>query len=369
LGDTHIDIFLQEYMKKITITSYFTKNLLAWHKNDNVRAMPWKEERNPYRIWLSEIILQQTRVAQGLDYYNKFIIRYPTVEKLANAEENAVFKLWEGLGYYSRCKNLIASARFIAFELGGKFPNTYEAILKLKGVGPYTASAIASFAYNLPNAVVDGNVLRVLARYFGINKQIDSIEGKKYFTELAQSLLDKGSPALYNQAIMDFGATICKPKIPLCNTCIFKKTCIAFKKKIVQNLPVKGKKLEKKKRYFYYIIASCENKIYVRKRTEKDIWQNLWEFILIEQAQKIELDDFLASTPYFDVVGKKSILKHSSIFYKQQLTHQTIEGVFIHLELKSSLKNHLYSAIDKNKLKNLAFPRFITNYFEKSEKW
>ncbi len=337
---------------------------MLWHKNDNKRNMPWKEEHNPYRIWLSEIILQQTRVEQGLDYYNKFIIKYPTINKLAEAEENSVFKLWEGLGYYSRCKNLIASARFIAFELGGIFPTTYEDILQLKGVGPYTASAIASFAYNLPHAVVDGNVLRVLARYFGIDKPIDSSEGKKYFTTLAQNLLDKASPALYNQSIMDFGATICKPQIPLCSTCILKSTCVAFKKNIVQNLPVKGKKLEKKKRFFYYIVANFENKIYVRKRNEKDIWQNLWEFILLEQPQKIELADFLSSSPFFAIVGKKAIVEHSSIFYKQQLTHQTIEGVFIHIALKSPLKNDSYIAVSKNELKKMAFPRFITSYFE-----
>ncbi len=356
-------------MKKLTITSYFTKNLLFWHKYDNVRTMPWKEERNPYRIWLSEIILQQTRVAQGLDYYNKFIIKYPTVEKLANAEENSVFKLWEGLGYYSRCKNLIASARFIAFELDGKFPNTYESILELKGVGPYTASAIASFAYDLPYAVVDGNVLRVLARYFGIDKPIDNTDGKKYFSELAQSLLDSASPALYNQAIMDFGATICKPQIPLCSTCVLKKNCVAFKKKEVQNLPVKGKKLAKKKRYFYYIITNFGNKFYVRKRHEKDIWQNLWEFILVEQAQKVEIGDFLHSKAYFDVVGEKSTLKHCSIFYKQQLTHQTIEGVFLHVELNTPLQNNVYVPVNKNELKEMAFPRFITNYFEANKIW
>jgi A/G-specific adenine glycosylase len=351
-------------MKKLTISSNFTKKLLFWHKNNNIRTMPWKEERNPYRVWLSEIILQQTRVVQGLDYYNKFIIKYPTVEKLANAEENSVFKLWEGLGYYSRCKNLIATARFIAFELGGKFPDKYEDILQLKGVGPYTASAIASFAYNLPHAVVDGNVLRVLARYFGIYKLIDSTEGKKFFIELAQNLLDRASPALYNQSIMDFGATICKPQIPLCSTCFLKANCIAFKTKKVKNLPVKGKKIEKKKRYFYYIIANFENKIYVRKRTEKDIWQNLWEFILVEQTKKIELDEFLTSTQYFAISGKNSFIKKYSNFYKQQLTHQTIEGIFIHIDLKSPLKNKLFTAVNKNDLKKLAFPRIITNYFE-----
>ncbi len=356
-------------MKKLTITSYFTKNLQLWHKNDNKRTMPWKEERNPYRIWLSEIILQQTRVAQGLDYYNKFIIKFPTVEKLANAEENSVFKLWEGLGYYSRCKNLIASARFITFELGGEFPTTFEDILQLKGVGPYTASAIASFAYNLPHAVVDGNVLRVLSRYFGIHKPIDSTEGKKYFTELAQSLLDKESPALYNQSIMDFGATICKPQIPLCSTCVLKKNCKAFEKNVVENLPVKAKKLVKKSRFFYYIFASFDNKFYVRKRTEKDIWQNLWEFILVELPQKVELDDFLASSAFLNAAEKKSTLRKKSIFYKQKLSHQTIEGVFIHVELKSPLKNKIYSAVSKSELKKLAFPRFITNYFEAGGRW
>jgi A/G-specific adenine glycosylase len=349
--------------------SYFTKKLLLWHKNDNVRCMPWKEERNPYKIWLSEIILQQTRVAQGLDYYNKFIIKYPTVENLANAEENSVFKLWEGLGYYSRCKNLIASARFIAFELNGKFPNTYQDILQLKGVGPYTASAIASFAYDLPFAVVDGNVLRVLARYFGIDKPIDSTDGKKYFSDLAQSLLDKASPALYNQAIMDFGATICKPQIPLCCVCILKTKCKAFKKKEVQNLPVKAKKLVKKKRYFYYIIASIGDKFYVRKRQEKDIWQNLWEFILVEEMEKISLEDFVNANEYLSVVGKKSILKHNSIFFKQQLTHQTIEGVFLHVKLNSPFKNNVYRAVSKKELGKMAFPRFITNYFEINNKW
>jgi A/G-specific adenine glycosylase len=288
---------------------------------------------------------------------------------LANAEENSVFKHWQGLGYYSRCKNLIASARFIAFELGGKFPTTYQSILALKGVGSYTAAAIASFAYNLPNAVVDGNVLRVLARYFGIDKQIDSAEGKKYFAQLAQTLLDTASPALHNQAIMDFGATICKPKLPLCSTCFLQKQCIAVKNNMVNNLPVKAKKLLKKNRFFYYIIASFENKFYVRKRVEKDIWQNLWEFILLERTKRVEMDDFLTSPEFSTTVGKKYYLKKVSVFYKQQLTHQIIEGVFFHIELNAALKNELYTAVSKKELAKLAFPRIITNYFEKMPKW
>ncbi|MCY7291511.1 MAG: A/G-specific adenine glycosylase, partial [Ferruginibacter sp.] len=197
---------------------FFTENLMLWNNKYNRRTMPWKGEKDPYKIWLSEIILQQTRVEQGLEYYNRFLIKYPKVELLAVADENEVFKLWEGLGYYSRCKNLIVSARIIAFNYDGIFPNKYEDILKLKGVGPYTCAAIASFAFNLPHAVVDGNVLRVIARFFGIDTPIDSIKGKKVFNTLAQTLMDTVSPALYNQAIMDFGATICKPQLPLCST-------------------------------------------------------------------------------------------------------------------------------------------------------
>jgi A/G-specific adenine glycosylase len=351
-------------MKKLTKTSYFTKKLLLWHKNDNKRVMPWKNELNPYRIWLSEIILQQTRVEQGLEYYNKFILNYPTIDKLANADENSVFKLWEGLGYYTRCRNLIATARYISFERNGKFPNNFTEILQLKGIGPYTAAAIASFAYNLPHAVVDGNVHRVLARFFGINIPIDSTEGKKYFAKLAQTLLDSASPALYNQAIMDFGATVCKPKLPLCSSCILKKECSAIKTKAVQFLPVKSKKLQKRKRYFYYVVAVFEDKFYIRKRIEKDIWQNLWEFILIEQDKKLEMADFLTSKIFLSLVGKNATIKTTSLFFKQQLTHQAIEGAFIHVKLKKALKNENYTAVNKKAFKKLAFPRFITNYFE-----
>ena len=207
-------------MKKIELNTFFSKNILHWHKNINKRLMPWKEEKNPYKIWLSEIILQQTRVQQGLSYYNKFVFKYPTINNLAEATEQEVFKMWEGLGYYTRCKNLIATARFISFELKGIFPTNYDDILKLKGVGPYTAAAIASFAYNLPNAVVDGNVLRILARFFGDHTPIDSTIGKKNYNILAQQLMYKAPPANYNQAIMDFGATVCKPQLPLCVDCI-----------------------------------------------------------------------------------------------------------------------------------------------------
>jgi A/G-specific adenine glycosylase len=353
-------------MKKIEKNTFFQKNILLWHKNDNKRLMPWKEEKDPYKIWLSEIILQQTRVEQGLAYYNKFIIKYPSINDLALAPEQEVFKMWEGLGYYSRCKNLIATARFISFELKGIFPNEYENILQLKGVGPYTAAAIASFAYNLPNAVVDGNVLRVLARFFGDHTPIDSTIGKKQFHTLAHQLLGKATPALYNQAIMDFGATVCKPQLPICVSCVLKKECIAFKKSTVKELPIKEKKIIKTQRFFYYIIATFNNKIYVRKRTEKDVWQNLWEFILVEENKKISVDDFMTSSKYTSIISEKNVLKKVSSFYKQQLTHQTIEGVFIHIELNAAFKNNQFIAVDKKQMNTLAFPRLITNYFEKT---
>ena len=216
----------------------FVKKLLQWNDLDNNRQMPWKGEKDPYKIWLSEIILQQTRVHQGLDYYNRFVANFPTIKLLAKAPETNVFKLWEGLGYYTRCKNLIATAKYITDELDGKFPDNYADILLLKGIGPYTAAAIGSFAFNLPYAVVDGNVFRVLSRYFGIAKAIDSNDGKQFFTLLANKLLDKKQPGKYNQALMDFGAVICKPQLPDCNNCMFKTNCTALAESNVNQLPV-----------------------------------------------------------------------------------------------------------------------------------
>lgn len=346
--------------------SDFSKNLLFWSKTYNTRTMPWKGEKDPYKIWLSEIILQQTRVEQGMSYYLKFINAYPTVDKLAKAKEDEIFKMWEGLGYYSRCRNLIATAKNISENYAGLFPKEYDHLLKLKGVGPYTAAAISSFAYDLPFAVVDGNVFRILARHFGINTPIDSFVGKILFNKLAQDLLNKKQPSAYNQAIMDFGATICKPKLPLCDTCIFNKTCLAFKNNKVNILPVKETKLVKKQRYFYYLVVKFDNKFYIRKRTEKDIWQNLWEFILVEMPEKIEIEKFIKTKSFAQKVNKTAAVKNYSPFYKQQLTHQTIEGCFILINLQSPLLNNDFELVKSSNLKNLAFPRFITSYFEKN---
>jgi len=253
------------------LLSTFPVLLLQWNSYLNTRQMPWKGEKDPYKIWLSEIILQQTRVEQGWKYYEKFITLFPDINKLAAAKDEKIYKLWEGLGYYSRCKNLIETARFISKKLKGKFPDTFEDILSLKGVGNYTASAVASFAYDLPHAVVDGNVFRVLSRVFGIKKPIDSTEGKKLFSQLAFELLDKKRPGIYNQALMDFGAVICKPQNPLCHSCVLKDHCFAYKKGLVNKLPVKEKKIKITTRWFNYLVIGYNDKIYIHKRTSNDI--------------------------------------------------------------------------------------------------
>jgi len=344
----------------------FTKNLLLWNKNKNRREMPWKGEKDPYKIWLSEIILQQTRVEQGWEYYNRFLKNYKTVKKLANAPDEKIFKLWEGLGYYSRCKNLIATARFIAKEKNGKFPDTYEEILALKGIGPYTAAAIASFAFDLPHAVVDGNVFRVLSRYFGIGKNISSSAGKKTFTSLAGELLYQKQPGIYNQAIMDFGAVICKPQKPLCTICPLKKECVALLQSRVEKLPVKAKQAERKKRWFYYLIIEHGGKVYVRKRGNNDIWENLYEFLLLETGKTNTLEKIKADPLLKKIMQNKSVIKAVSKLYLQHLSHQTIEGSFIHICTKKPPALEGFEAVSFSKLRQLPFPRFITRYLTES---
>ncbi|MFM6924799.1 MAG: A/G-specific adenine glycosylase [Ferruginibacter sp.] len=347
---------------------YFTKQLLKWNERENDRPMPWKGEKDPYKIWLSEIILQQTRVEQGWGYYNRFVSTFPDVKKLAKAPEEKVFKLWEGLGYYTRCKNLIATAKYIANENKGVFPDTYEEILNLKGIGPYTAAAIGSFAFNLPHAVVDGNVFRVLSRYFGIDTATDSTAGKKLFTSLAEELLDTKQPGIYNQAIMDFGAVICKPQNPLCAQCPLKNKCLAFLQDQVDLLPVKAGKLTKKPRWFYYFIVEFNGKIYVRKRGPKEIWENLHEFLLFEPDRLMTLKEIKATRFFKDLTSnnKTDILDVSEI-YKQQLTHQTLQGCFIQLKLAKEPDLKGFKAVTYKEIKKLAFPRFITGYLAENE--
>ena len=250
----------------------FSKTLISWYLK-NKRDLPWRNTIDPYKIWLSEIMLQQTRVAQGMPYYFKFIDTFPSVKNLADATEEDVLKLWQGLGYYSRARNLHATAKYISYELNGVFPNNYKDLKKLKGVGDYTASAIASICYKEPKAVLDGNVFRLLSRIYGIDLAINSSEGIKFFTNLSQELIDVKAPDTHNQAIMDFGAINCSPKKPLCESCVFSLGCIAYNSKLVSNLPVKIKKGVIKKRFFNYIIP-LENSKYtiLNKRLEKGIW-------------------------------------------------------------------------------------------------
>ncbi len=346
---------------------FFTQKLLEWHEKFNTRAMPWKYEKDPYKIWISEIILQQTRVEQGLEYYNRFIKKFPNVLKLAAAKEEDVFKLWEGLGYYSRCRNLISTARFIASERKGIFPDSHQDILTLKGIGPYTAAAIASFAFQLPYAVVDGNVMRVLSRFFAIDTPIDSSTGKKKFHELAQSLLKKEKPGIYNQAIMDLGATVCKPRSPLCNQCLLSAQCDAFNSNQVEDFPVKGKKLKIKERWFYYLIAELNDKFYTRTRKEKDIWQQLQEFILIESEKPISDKQLFKTASFKVIIPDKFQHTSTSETVMQKLTHQHIHGTFIHLKLEKPISDVSYSLKSKAGLKKLAFPKLIAAYISEKK--
>lgn len=329
--------------------------------------MPWKATKDAYTIWLSEIILQQTRVQQGRPYFNKFIAAYPNVKELANAPEDEIMRLWEGLGYYSRARNLHFTAKYIAEELNGVFPDTYENIKLLKGVGTYTAAAIASFAYDLPHAVVDGNVYRVLSRIFGIETPIDTTKGKKEFAALADKLLTKKQAAAYNQAIMDFGATQCVPKNPNCVICPMQAECVAFRADLIKKLPVKSKKMKKQSRFFNYLFIKTEkDKTTLRKRVEKDIWQNLYELPMIETSvflskKELENHDFWGT---FFVEKPAFLLKSVSKIYKQQLTHRTIHARFFEIELLESIeiadKNAILSNI--NDFSNYAFPKIINTY-------
>ena len=349
----------------------FTSTLLHWHAKDNTREMPWKGEKDPYKIWLSEIILQQTRVEQGLAYYNKFIQAYPTVFDLAKAKDQTVFKLWEGLGYYNRCRNLLATAKEIVKTFNGKFPNDYETLLTLKGVGPYTAAAIASFAFNAPHAVLDGNVYRVIARYEGIDVPTDTTVGKKIFETRAAALLDKKRAGLYNQAIMDFGATVCKPLAPTCNNCPLQKTCVAYATAQVNQLPIKEKQLIKKERRFYYFLLQVQDEIWVTERKHKDIWQGLFEFYLLGAEKKMLWNETTVQQFLKEQLGTSSIkLLHRSMEIKQQLTHQIIRAQFIRVALTkkpSSITSGKWQKIGQ--LKKLPFPKLINQYLSEEFVW
>lgn len=345
----------------------FSQTIIRWY-NKNKRDLPWRHTKDPYRIWISEIILQQTRVQQGLPYYETFVKKFPTIHYLANAREGRVMKTWQGLGYYTRARNLHHTAKFISKKLKGKFPDEYDEIKKLKGVGDYTAGAIASLAFNKPYPVVDGNVFRVLSRYFGIITPIDSTEGKKEFTRKAEFLLDKKKSGLFNQAVMEFGALQCVPQNPNCRKCPLKKNCKALANDMVSLLPVKSPKAKTRTRYFNYFIIRQNGKILIKKRTENDIWKNLYDFPLIETNKEISSSGL---KKILDLSPKSLIHNHKS--FKHILSHQIIFARFWEMksseELSSSLngmKNTNLSYIYENQLNNYAFPRLIERYFEQN---
>ncbi len=341
----------------------FSAALLVWNAEKNDRPMPWKGETDPYKIWLSEIMLQQTRVEQGWNYYLRFLKQYPTVAALAAAPPEDVFKLWEGLGYYSRCRNLLAAAQQIMTTYNGKFPADYNQIIQLKGVGPYTAAAIASFAFAQPYAVVDGNVIRILARYFGITTPFDTAKGKKLFSGLAQQLLDAKQPGLYNQTIMDFGATVCKPSAPLCSSCPLQATCFAFNNNQFLTLPAKQKKLIKRNRWLYYAIIKSPKGILVGERNEKDIWKHLFHFPLREQTDATDFSKAWWEAWCKNTLGLKANCQHISQPYKQQLTHQTIQAVFIHFETTGKKTPTNFEWAEAQRLQALPFPQIIRQHF------
>ncbi|MFZ9386449.1 MAG: A/G-specific adenine glycosylase [Chitinophagaceae bacterium] len=343
----------------------FSRLLLKWDRDQNKRQMPWKGENDPYRIWLSEIILQQTRVEQGWSYYNKFIKAFPNIQSLAAASEKTVLKYWEGLGYYSRCRNLIETARLITSKRKGRFPDSYTEILSLKGVGPYTAAAISSFAYNLPHAVVDGNVVRVLARVFGIREPADSSSGKKLFATLAEELLDKKEPGRYNQAIMDFGATVCKPAIPQCDHCKLKKYCYAFTHNKTQDLPVKSGRVRIRQRWFYYLFLEHRGRLAIHRRSAKDIWEGLYEFPLVETGAVRSIPDILAEAEKrkwlipngYRVSSVTPLLRH-------QLTHQLIQGRMIHVRTEKKPTESGWSWVTRSAISRYPFPRFFHDFLK-----
>ena len=341
----------------------FSDQLIAWYLQ-NRRELPWRQSNDPYKIWLSEILLQQTRVEQGMPYYYKFIEAYPTLDKLAAAHEDEVLRLWQGLGYYSRGRNLLFAARQMIKQFNG-FPSDYQNIKSLKGVGDYTASAIASMAFNLPYAVVDGNVYRFLSRYLSIETPIDSTKGKKEFKELAESLLDKKNPGIFNQAMMEMGALVCKPK-PLCETCVFVQSCMALKNNSVTQLPVKGKKVAVRSRYFYYLIIENKRQQYIRQRTKKDIWQGLYEFPLIETNKSSTLKQLALSAEWQSIFeNDKHIIVKQSAEIKHQLSHQSLNAVFIHVTIdktKSSwLKKNCFK-VNPEELTKFAMPQLLVRY-------
>lgn len=350
----------------------FSEKIIRWYE-ENGRSLPWRGIRDPYRIWISEIILQQTRIEQGRSYYERFVKAYPTVSDLAQASEEQVLKLWQGLGYYSRARNLHAAARHIADKLNGTFPSTYEDVLALKGVGRYTAAAIVSFAFLQPYPVIDGNVYRIISRIFGITTPIATDAAYKEFEHILLQLIDRQRPDLFNQAMMDFGATHCKPSGCDCENCIFASECVAWKTGKVSLFPIRPQPAKVRTRYFYYLDIRWQHDghtfTFIHARKKRDIWLGLYEYPLIETTERLlerqiqeHLSQWLSSN-----CGINDCPHYAMQHMIHKLTHQTVEAVFLRVILPSppSVSNANERIVSLEELKTLPIPRLIDNYFQK----
>ena len=342
----------------------FADELVLWYIH-NKRDLPWRHTTDAYVIWLSEIILQQTRVEQGMPYFYRFVEKYPNVSLFAAAPEDEILKLWQGLGYYSRGRNMLKTAQLVNELHGGKFPQRYDELIKLKGIGEYTAAAISSFSANEAKAVVDGNVYRVLARYFGIDDPINSTQGKKKFQKLANELLNYDNPGLHNQAMMEFGAMVCKPKKPACGICPVRTGCFAFTYNAVGTLPVKINKLKVRERYFNYFVIVNDDEILLNKRDETDIWANMYDLPLVETSFLMPVNALVALPQVAEHFGEDLEIDSISQIYKHLLTHQRLYVRFIKIQTKTiKLKQKWFFANTKN-LEKLALPKIIFIFIKK----
>ena len=340
----------------------FSNKLVSWYQN-NKRDLPWRNTVNPYHIWLSEIILQQTRVLQGTPYYLAFLKAFPTIDDLANASEDKVLKMWQGLGYYSRARNLHFTAKDIVNNFGGEFPKDYNKVLKLKGIGVYTAAAITSFAFDMPYAVVDGNVIRVLSRVFGVSTPFDTSAGKKEFQQLAQELLIEKDAAIYNQAIMEFGAIQCKPKSPDCSSCPMQDFCVAYTANSVAELPVKSKKIKVKNRFLHYLMIEQEDNIFLGKR-KSGIWTGLYEFPFLEFPVKMDEKQVMQSDEWLKIfLNSTCDVKSVSSEFIHILSHQKIHAQFWQIKAADVVLKE-YELIPKNSLLEFPVSRLTEKYFE-----
>ena len=343
--------------------NFFNTQIHGWYSLFK-RDLPWRHTRNPYYIWLSEIILQQTRIDQGLAYYNRFVEEFPTIFDLASASEDQILKLWQGLGYYSRARYLHFTAKYIVSNLNGYFPDDIDSIKSLKGIGDYTASAIASISFGLEHPAIDGNVFRLLSRYFGISEPTDTSTGKKIFSELAKELIQGTDPGMHNQALMEFGAIQCTPKNPNCLICPLSKRCFAFLQRQIKDLPVKKKKNTQRNRYFNYLVINCDEMFLIRKRIEDDIWKNLYEFPLIESDDKIEIESLMNQKKLQDFFYSGSVTVGNISAWKIHiLSHQRIHYRFIKIQITNHIAEYPdYIKVKKEDVFHFAVPKLLETY-------